>query len=113
IRSVTFRQDVHLPVKVETLLQQAAWNVKALLDSGANGIFIDKHWAESRNIPMITLDELLPVFNIDGTKNSTGDITHTAFIAVEHKGHHERVWAEVTDLGKVPLILGWTWLHKH
>ncbi|KAH7922147.1 hypothetical protein BV22DRAFT_1017836 [Leucogyrophana mollusca] len=62
---------------------------------------------------MIALDEPLSVFNIDGTKNSAGDITHTAFIAVEHKGHRERVWAEVTDLGKVPLILGWTWLHKH
>ena len=53
------------------------------------------------------------MFNVDGTKNSAGNITHSADIIIDYQGHHEKVTAEVMDLGKNQVILGYTWLKKH
>ena len=41
---------------------------------------------------------------MDRTCNSAGSITHSAELVVEFQGHHEKVTAEVTDLGKNPFI---------
>ena len=53
------------------------------------------------------------MFNVDGTKNSAGNITHSADIIIDYQGHREKVTAEVTELGKNQVILGYTWLKKH
>ena len=50
---------------------------------------------------------------MDGTKNSAGNITHLANIIIDYQGRHEKVTAEVTDLGKNQVILGYTWLKKY
>ena len=88
-------------------------DVNALLDSGATGMFMDKKFAEGNNISMWLLDCLIRVYNIDGTLNHGGLITHEATLMMLHKGHKEKVTFEVCDLGKCPLIIGFTWLHKH
>ena len=53
------------------------------------------------------------MFNIDGTKNSARNIMHSADIIIDYQGHCEKVTAEVMDLGKNQVILGYTWLKKH
>ena len=53
------------------------------------------------------------MFNVDGTKNSARNIMHLADIIIDYQGHHEKVTAEVTDLGKNQVILEYTWLKKH
>ena len=53
------------------------------------------------------------MFNMDGTKNSAGNITHSADIIIDYQGHCEKVTAKVTDLGKNQVILGYMWLKKH
>ena len=78
-----------------------AKDIKGLSDSGANGIFIERKWAEDNRIHMVKLDR---VFNVDGTKNQAGDITHTADIKVTYQGHSEMVRAEVTEIGSTLLI---------
>ena len=40
-------------------------------------------------------------------------ILHSANIIIDYQGHREKVTAEVTDLGKNQVILGYTWLKKH
>ena len=40
------------------------------------------------------------VYNIDRTQNSAGSITHTVELIVKFQGHHEKIMAEVIDLGK-------------
>ncbi|EGN92813.1 hypothetical protein SERLA73DRAFT_17672, partial [Serpula lacrymans var. lacrymans S7.3] len=42
-----------------------------------------------------------------------GCIMHKCSFVVEYQGHREQVIAEATQLGKINLILGWTWLFKH
>ena len=88
-------------------------DVNALLDSGATGMFMDKKFAKGNNISMRLLNRPIRVYNVDGTLNHGGSITHEATLMMSHKGHKEKATFEVCDLGKCPLIIGFTWLHKH
>ncbi|EGO02413.1 hypothetical protein SERLA73DRAFT_28052, partial [Serpula lacrymans var. lacrymans S7.3] len=85
----------------------------ALLDSGANRIFIDQVWAEEIGHPLVRLNVSILVYNIDITLNVGGCIMHKCSFVDEYQGHREQVTAEATQLGKINLILGWTWLFKH
>ena len=53
------------------------------------------------------------MFNVDSTKNSAGNIMHSADIIIDYQDHCEKVTTEVMDLGKNQVILGYTWLKKH
>ena len=87
--------------------------VKALLDSGATGCFIDKSWALGRCLCLSKLVKPVPVLNVNGTRNQEGDIRHYVLLTVGVGKHAEKLWCAVTCLGKVPLILGHDWLKKH
>ena len=84
-----------------------------LLNSGTNVIFIDKAWAEEKKLPLQPLHHAIPIFNINGTKNSTSNATHCTDITISYQGHHEKVTAKIMDLGKNQMILGFTWLQKY
>jgi hypothetical protein len=87
--------------------------MKALLDSGANAIYIDKAYAQKMKLPLTLLADLIRVYNIDGTRNAAGSITHCAEIIIQFQEHREKVTAEVTDSGNNQMILGYTWLSCH
>ena len=87
--------------------------IPALLDSGTNATFIDVSVAEWLGLLLTPLNTPIRVFNVDGSHNSAGDITHTTTILMEYLGHCEELTAEVINLGKNSLILGYTWLQKH
>ena len=87
--------------------------IPALLDSGANTTFIDKAVAERLGLTLEALSNPICVFNVDGSRNSAGDITHTVNLTVDFLGHREELRTEVTNLRKNSLILGYTWLKKH
>ncbi|KIN94992.1 hypothetical protein M404DRAFT_75046, partial [Pisolithus tinctorius Marx 270] len=70
----------------------------ALVDLGANDMFLDKKWADKNGVPLIKL---------------ASNITHVASLVMNYQGHWESVWAQVTTLGTHPLILRYTWLCKH
>ena len=53
------------------------------------------------------------MYNVDRTWNSAGSITHAAELIIEFQGHHEKIMAEVTNLGKNSFILGFSWLKCH
>ena len=84
-----------------------------LLDSGTNAIFIDKAWTEKHKVLLMPLCNPIPVYNVDGTRNSAGSITHAVELIVELQGHCEKITAEVMDLGKNTFILGFSWLKCH
>ena len=87
--------------------------VSALLDSGANATFIDKAVAEWMGLTLEALANPIHVFNVDGSRNLAGDVTHAVNITVDFLGHREELRTEVTNLRKNSLILGYTWLRKH
>jgi len=53
-------------------------NTKSLINSGAKGKFIDQNYAQSIGIKQTALEEPIKVFNVDGTRNKRGTITHMA-----------------------------------
>ena len=59
-------------------------------------------------LPLTPLNAPIRVFNVDSSHNSAGDVTHTTTILMEYLGHREELTAEVTNLGKNSLILGYT-----
>ena len=59
------------------------------------------------------LQNPIPVYNVDRTWNSARSITHTAELIVKFQGYHEKIMAEVMDLGKNSFILGFSWLKHH
>ena len=49
---------------------------KALIDSGAEGEFIDQNYVKSLDTDNIRLEKLILILNVDGTWNKQGMITH-------------------------------------
>ena len=80
--------------------------VKALLDSGATDLFMNKGLAQKGRYRLIKLDRPLQIRNVDGTSNSEGVITHEVEVNMFYKGHVERVQMDVCELEKTDVILG-------
>ena len=76
------------------------YDEKALLDCGATGQFMDKKFAIGNNIAMRQLPAPIRVYNVNGTLNIGGSITHETTLTMIHKGHKEDVTFEICDLGK-------------
>ena len=112
-RSIKSDKEIILKIKISPKGKKSFIPTEALLDSGANIIFIDQKWARDKNIPLTLLQNPISVFNVDGTKNSARNIMHLADIISDYQGHCEKVTAEVMDLGKNQVILRYVWPKKH
>jgi len=87
--------------------------VKALLDSGTTGMFMDKRMAAKHRFKLQRLERPVAVRNVDGTNNSGGAITHQVEVNVYYKSHVERMRMDMCDLEKIDVILGMPWLQAH
>jgi len=106
-------REVWLNIGVEKIDTHEGVMVKALLDSGAMEMFIDRQTAARHGFKLQKLERLITVRNVDGTNNSGGAITHQVECNVFYKGHVERMRMDVCDLGKTEVILGMPWLAAH
>jgi len=88
-------REVWLEVGIEKLDNHEGVMVKALLDSGAMGIFVDKKFVEEHGFRLEKLDRPVEVKNVNGTSNSGGNITHELECNVFYRGHHERLRMDV------------------
>jgi len=84
--------------------------VKALLDSGITGMFMDKKMAAKHGFRLQKLERPVAVRNIDGTNNSKGAITHQVEVNMYYKSYVERIRMDICDLGKTDMILEMPWL---
>jgi len=98
-------REVWLNIRIEKLDTHEGIAVKALLDSGVMGIFMDKRTAARHGFTPQKLERPIIVRNIDGTNNSGGAITHQVEANVYYKGHVERMRIDVCDLEKTKVIL--------
>ena len=97
--------SLYLKVQIETP-DHCIRPVRALLDSGATGLFIDKEYVISNCILTCKLKEAIPVFNVDGTANEGGAIREVAELKMTYQDHEESALFAVTNLGKQNLLLG-------
>ena len=93
-------------IRIEKLDTHEGVMVKALLDSGATGMFMDKKMAVKYGFRLQKLERLVVVRNVDGTNNSGGAITYQVEVNVYYKSHVKRMRMDVCDLGKTDVILG-------
>jgi len=91
-------REVWLNIRMKKIDTHEGIVVKALLDSDATGMFMDKR------IRLQKLERLIAIRNVDGTNNSRGAITYQVECNVYYKGHVERI--RVYNLEKTKVILG-------
>jgi len=89
-------KEVWLNVGVEKLDMHKGITIKALLDSGTIGMFMDKRMVARYGFKLQKLERPIIVRNVDGTNNSRGMIIYQV----------ERMRMDVCDLGKTEIILG-------
>jgi len=102
-----------LPVEIGTMDTSELYSVEALLDSGATGSLINRDFVCSKGMNTRTLSHNIPVFNVDGSPNETGQISEVVDVVLCYKTHSERMLLAVSGLGKQSLILGYDWLKDH
>ena len=70
------RNAIYLPIKIESKRnKEKIIEMKALLDTGAGGKFIDQNFVLANGIRTHALETPITVYNVDGMKNKTGTIT--------------------------------------
>ena len=106
-------REVWLNVGLEKVDTHEGVSVRALLDSGAMGLFISKRLAERQGFRLEKLNKPIKVRNVDGSDNKGGAITHKVEVNMYYKGHVERVRMDVCELEKTEVILGMPWLTAH
>ena len=84
----------------------------ALLDSGATENFIDPRTMEQLRLPIRKLAYPRIIYNIDGTLNKAGSITHVCPIKLQIGDQIQEMNFYVTDLGQDRIILGFPFLQK-
>jgi len=100
-------------VEIGTTDTSELHSIKALLDSGATGSFIDRDFVRSKGMNTRTLSQNISVFNVDGSPNEAGQITEVVDVVLHYKTHSKRMLLAVSRLGKQSLILGYDWLKNH
>ena len=113
LASTPSTRSFDLQVELQTTDTQEVKSSKALLDSGATGLFIDKSFVEKERLNTRKLSNPIPVTNVDGSPNEAGPITDVVDIILRYKGHYERTLFAVTCTGKEDIILGLPWLREH
>ena len=106
-------REVWMRVGLEKLESYEGIVVKALLDSGATGLFMDTTFAREKGFKIEKLKNPLLVRNVDGTVNAGGAIMHQVEYNMFFKGHIKRARMDVCNLGKTEVILGMLWLAAH
>jgi hypothetical protein len=113
IASSTAANSLSVGVEVETTDSGIRRAMKALLDCGATGLFLDIDWVQVNNITTRQLTRPIPVYNVDGTPNEAGAIREVADMILRYNGHAERAIFAVTKLRNQDMILGFSWLREH
>ena len=112
-RTFKILREVWLDIRIEKVDTHEGITVKALLDSGATRMFMNREMVKKYGFKMTKLERPLKVKNVDGTENSRGNIMHQVKINVFYKNHIEWMRMDVYNLGKTEVILGMPWLQAH
>jgi len=82
-------REVWLNIGLEKVDTHEGVSVKALLDSGATGLFMSKRLAERQGFKLEKLNKPIKVRNMDGSDNKGGSITHEVEVNLFYRGHVE------------------------
>lgn len=86
---------------------------EVLIDSGAQGQFMDTNYARINNFLIQKLPEPITVRNADGSENEQGQITDCTWIHTKIGDQMTLLRLWLTNLGGNKMILGLPWLKEH
>ncbi|KAF8823142.1 hypothetical protein HHX47_DHR12000006 [Lentinula edodes] len=84
----------------------------AMVDCGATALFLNQDFVTRNHVRCAPLHKPIDVFNIDGTPNRAGRITHFARLALTVDNQERWMDFLITNLGGEDIILGLPWLRK-
>jgi len=87
--------------------------MNALIDSGAEGTFIDKKFTEQNGIALIPIGKKIQIFNADGTENNSGTIESYIWLKIQMGKKKISTRFLITELGRDKMILGLPWLKQY
>ena len=112
-RTFKILREVWIDIGIEKMDMHKGITVKALLNSGATGIFMDQKIVAKYGFRLQKLERPIMVRNVDRTNNSAGAIIHQVEANMYYKGYVERMRIDVCNLGKTNIILEMPWLQAH
>jgi len=77
--------SIILPIEVSTTDTSEVHSVKALLDSGAMGNFIDRDFVWTKGINTWSISRPIPVYNVDSSPNEAGRISKVVDVVLHYK----------------------------
>src|ERR1700678_2125830 len=104
---------ISIPIVLKTIRGNETVETKVLLDTGAEGLFMDKNYAEEHDVVLQKLPNPITPSNVDGTLNHAGEITHFTWIQakIDKRILLEKLW--ITDLGSSDVIFGFPWFKEN
>ena len=97
-------------LKLELILSTTHQAEQGLIDSGATENFIDPRTIERLRLPTCKLGQKRTIYNIDGTNNKAGSITHVCQLRLTWADQEKTGNFYVTDLGQDRVVLGFPFL---
>jgi hypothetical protein len=107
------KDQMLVPVHLQTLDDGHILWIIALLDSGCTGSCIDREFIRKNNIQTKKVPLPIPVYNADGSLNEGGPITEFIDVRMVIQYHTKWIQLVVSNLGKTELFIGHEWLKKH
>ncbi len=98
---------------IEMLSSRARITSSALVDSSCTSSAINRAFVEKHNIPTRATAVPITVYNADGSKNSSGQITAFAELRITIGDHAECIDLAITNLKDRNIFLGHDWLVRH
>ena len=87
--------------------------MKALIDCGTTGEFIDHEFVQVHEPWTYQLPHLIGLYNTDRLPNEIRKITEVIDLIVQYKGHKSQSKFYVSSIGHKAIVLGHTWLMGH
>ena len=81
-----------------------------MVNSGATSLFIDHKFASQHQMLKEPLENLIRLFDIDGSLNEAGSITHKVRLTLKVGQDQKKFDFFLTSLGPEKVILGLPWL---
>src|SRR5229473_4217315 len=106
-------KSLMIPVQLRSKKANHSVQCKALVNSGATGLFISWRLVKQYRMKKIPLPKPITIRNADDMTNKYGQITHQVFLAIKIQKHHEVLRLYVSDVGEDDLLLGYNWLCCH
>ena len=104
---------ISIPIVLKTIRGNETVATKVLLNTAAEGLFMDKNYTEEHNIVLQKLPNPNTPSNVDGTLNHAGEITHFTWIQakIDKRILLEKLW--MTNLGSTDVIFRFPWFKEN